>query len=847
SDSGTVGDVCNLSPAVLGLSRRCRLKGNSSVMWTERVERERCLPKLNQTRPDQTRPHQTRLYQTRPDQTVPDQTRPDRTRLYQSRPEQTRPDRTRLFLTSPLLSSCEGKKTFVKTRGAFVYFRVAGPQRGARGRSTRAVRVGIVRHTGTRSSRMGEFTVHRVRFFHYMPSAVRALAFQPQRQKIAVARTDGSLEILNRADHLFQEKVIPGREQRGTEALAWAGQRLFSAGLNGELVEYDMQELREKYRLDASGGPVWTLTCNPQGTRLAVGCEDGTVKLFEVCDDGIQFERNLAKQKGRILSLSWHPSGSRLVAGMAGVIWVFDAGTGQSVHRLLVERGTGAPRSKECVVWSVVCLSDGTIVSGDSSGNVKVWDGDTGTLIRNHQVTKWDVLALSVSQDETSLVAGTSEGTVVQFQHLSVVLGREDKEWVQTRTFKNHTHDVRAVLELDTAVVSGGMDTQLVVRPLLDKIDVKTSASALRKIHFPHRRLVSCSRTARLLLFQHRIHLELWRLGESEGTGVPGSSLPIKRKPEKLLHLKTKVSKLPKVVSSANQICFSSDSSYLFTASTCSSVHVLALSQSGCTFVCTLKPKSCSGQAILLLTASDDGKWLAAANADHEVQVYNLQKRKAYCTVPVYSSGVTAMSINPATNNLFMVHADQQIFEFSLEQKQYTDWSRLVHRKGLHPQWLERDTPVTNVTFSPRNPAHVILHDMYMFCIIDQTLCSVVVRVVYNCLSSHERSSQPLPERNSQLVNQLTLRSLPEKERRAHSHAFKICKTFKHKSWILCPALLGPDGVLVPAVVVKLFSLLQELLFVELLEDQSLVVIERPLLDITAQLPPPVRQKKFAT
>uniref|UniRef100_A0A4W4G0Y3 Anaphase-promoting complex subunit 4 WD40 domain-containing protein n=1 Tax=Electrophorus electricus TaxID=8005 RepID=A0A4W4G0Y3_ELEEL len=648
---------------------------------------------------------------------------------------------------------------------------------------------------------MGEFTVHRVRFFHYMPSAVRALAFQPQRQKIAVARTDGSLEILNRADHLFQEKVIPGREQRGTEALAWAGQRLFSAGLNGELVEYDMQELREKYRLDASGGPVWTLTCNPQGTRLAVGCEDGTVKLFEVCDDGIQFERNLAKQKGRILSLSWHPSGSRLVAGMAGVIWVFDAGTGQSVHRLLVERGTGAPRSKECVVWSVVCLSDGTIVSGDSSGNVKVWDGDTGTLIRNHQVTKWDVLALSVSQDETSLVAGTSEGTVVQFQHLSVVLGREDKEWVQTRTFKNHTHDVRAVLELDTAVVSGGMDTQLVVRPLLDKIDVKTSASALRKIHFPHRRLVSCSRTnlpplsrpsrgTRALQLAGEEHICCSALSPCGGWVVVSTVTNLRL-------YRLQCDETISITKVTNQICFSSDSSYLFTASTCSSVHVLALSQSGCTFVCTLKPKSCSGQAILLLTASDDGKWLAAANADHEVQVYNLQKRKAYCTVPVYSSGVTAMSINPATNNLFMVHADQQIFEFSLEQKQYTDWSRLVHRKGLHPQWLERDTPVTNVTFSPRNPAHVILHDMYMFCIIDQTL----VR---------------LPS-VAKLVNQLTLRSLPEKERRAHSHAFKICKTFK------------------------------ELLFVELLEDQSLVVIERPLLDITAQLPPPVRQKKFAT
>lgn len=62
-------------------------------------------------------------------------------------------------------------------------------------------------------------------------------------------------------------------------------------------------------------------------------------------------------------------------------------------------------------------------------------------------------------QDETSVVAGTSEGTVIQFQFLSVVLGQEDKEWVRTRTFKNHTHDVRAVLEINMAIVSGGLVT----------------------------------------------------------------------------------------------------------------------------------------------------------------------------------------------------------------------------------------------------------------------------------------------------------------------------------------------------------------------------------------------------
>uniref|UniRef100_W5LKC1 UTP4 small subunit processome component n=1 Tax=Astyanax mexicanus TaxID=7994 RepID=W5LKC1_ASTMX len=685
---------------------------------------------------------------------------------------------------------------------------------------------------------MGEFKVHRVRFFDYMPSAIRALAFQPQREKIAVARTSGSVEIFNCADRFFQEKIIPGREQAATEALAWVGDRLFSAGLNGVISEYDLENQKVKYTIDAFGGPIWTIASNQQGTHLAVGCEDGTVKLFEVCEGKIQFEKNLAKQKGRILSLSWHPSGSRIVAGMMDMIRVFNTETGQSVHRLLVERGIGASRSVECVVWGVVYLSDGTIISGDSSGKVKIWDDLTGTLIKSHQVTKWDVLALSVSQDETSVVAGTSEGTVVQFQFLSVVLGQEDKEWVQTRIFKNHTHDVRTVLELGTAVVSGGMDTQFVVRPLLDKIEERGPECVLRKIQFPHRSLVSCAKKAGLLLFQYPGHLELWRLGESDGHGASGSVLPVKRKPEKLLHLKikgeehiccsavspcgewiaystvasfrlyrlhcdnnnvsiTKVSKLPKVLSSANQICFSSDSSKLFAASTCSSVHVVSLSQTVHKFVCTLKPKSGSVQAVHLLAASEDGKWLASANSDREVQIYNLTKMKLHSTVPVYNSGVTAMAIHPTTNNLFMVHADQQVFEYSIEEKKYTDWSRQVQRNGLHYLWLARDTPVTNVTFNPKNPTHIILHDAYMFCIIDQTL--------------------PLPDSSSQFYNQLTLRSLPEKDRTKHSHAFKMCKTFK------------------------------ELMFVELMEDQSLVAVERPLVEIAAQLPAPVRQKKFAT
>lgn len=63
-----------------------------------------------------------------------------------------------------------------------------------------------------------------------------------------------------------------------------------------------------------------------------------------------------------------------------------------------MERGVGASKSREVVVWSLVFLSDHTVVSADSAGKVQFWDGHTGTLIRSHLVSKWDVLVLSASQ-----------------------------------------------------------------------------------------------------------------------------------------------------------------------------------------------------------------------------------------------------------------------------------------------------------------------------------------------------------------------------------------------------------------------------------------------------------------
>ncbi len=65
-------------------------------------------------------------------------------------------------------------------------------------------------------------------------------------------------------------QVVPGQDGRAAEALCWVGRRLFAAGLTGEITEYDLENLRPRYTVEAYGGPVWAIRSNRQGTLLAV-------------------------------------------------------------------------------------------------------------------------------------------------------------------------------------------------------------------------------------------------------------------------------------------------------------------------------------------------------------------------------------------------------------------------------------------------------------------------------------------------------------------------------------------------------------------------------------------------
>ncbi|KAF9427540.1 U3 small nucleolar RNA-associated protein [Podila epigama] len=409
--------------------------------------------------------------------------------------------------------------------------------------------------------------VHRCRFVDHKPSAINALAFTPNTTKplVACGRANGDIEIWNPKNEWNLEKIIPGGKNASVETLAWAHQtvltededfwdserekqqalkkhlkappRLFSAGLNAIVTEWDLISLKPKASVDSHGGAVWCMATNHANTVLALGCEDGCVRLFDIADGAFTFIRSFDKQKTRILSMAWAHDDSHMFTGSANSnIHKWNVELGRVVDHMTVERIPG----EDTLVWAVKVLPNGNIVSGDSMGHVKFWDGESNTLIQSFISHSADVLCLAVTSDGRTVFSSGVDRKCVQFKFMDQPVLKKNKmtgtihksgemvtKWVLTGMRRFHSHDVRAMALNDSrnvnTLVSGGVDVSMVSCPIAEFPDTNQR----RLPHVPQRPIVSISRSKRLLLSRQDHGVKVWRLGKSAAPVQPYAELEI--------------------------------------------------------------------------------------------------------------------------------------------------------------------------------------------------------------------------------------------------------------------------------------------------------------------------------
>ncbi|CAG9462327.1 unnamed protein product [Pedinophyceae sp. YPF-701] len=337
--------------------------------------------------------------------------------------------------------------------------------------------------------------LHRAHLAALAPSPVTA--FAADERCVAVGRENGNIEIWE-PDTWDCIQTIPGTAATAATSLVWlpsphkaARHRLLSAGLSGDIVEWNLRSLVPAAATDSAGGAIWAMAHRPaaageDAAMVAAACDDGCARVFlaEADEAGVQYHRRMPKTEGRVLSVAWHPAGSILVSGDSeGLVHCWEWETGRELVRLNV---CDPGRVVQTCVWACVVLRDGTIVVGDATGCVTFVDGSDGTTIRAFRQHAADVLALASDAAGDRVFATGVDLQVSMFQRTGEAAGAVPGQggtgtstWVYTSSKRAHTHDVRCLGVVRTSagetLLSGGNDGRVVVYEVGGFLDTHAS------------------------------------------------------------------------------------------------------------------------------------------------------------------------------------------------------------------------------------------------------------------------------------------------------------------------------------------------------------------------------------
>jgi WD40 repeat protein len=211
--------------------------------------------------------------------------------------------------------------------------------------------------------------------------------------------------------------------------------------------------------LEGHVGSVRSVAVTPDGRQIVSGALDNTVKVWEL-DTG-RLVRSLEGHTDWVRSVAITPDGRQVVSGANDqTIRVWDLDTGRLVRSL---------KGHTAAVTSVAITPDGRqVVSGALDNTVKVWKLDTGRLVRSLEGHTGPVWSVAVTPDCKASPEGRGEGgqQVISGSHDQTIKVWELDTGRLVRSLEGHTGPVWSVAVTPDSVASpegsGGGSCQVV-------------------------------------------------------------------------------------------------------------------------------------------------------------------------------------------------------------------------------------------------------------------------------------------------------------------------------------------------------------------------------------------------
>jgi len=193
------------------------------------------------------------------------------------------------------------------------------------------------------------------------------------------------------------------------------GPRLFSADARA-IVVWDWPAGQMLRRFDGPGDPVQSIAVSADGSRLALGLEDGKLVMCDASSGVLSPGFRERPHVGGIACLLFSPDGNQVATGSSdGVVCVWDVAS----RRL---NWSAAPRLGD--VWCLDFSPDGRrLAVGGRDRSVRLFDAQTGRELLALRGPTGTIMCLAFSPDGGSIAAASWAGEVFMWNSLT---GRHD-------------------------------------------------------------------------------------------------------------------------------------------------------------------------------------------------------------------------------------------------------------------------------------------------------------------------------------------------------------------------------------------------------------------------------------
>mmetsp|Transcript_34369 Transcript_34369/g.78318 ORF Transcript_34369/g.78318 Transcript_34369/m.78318 type:complete len:767 (-) Transcript_34369:44-2344(-) len=301
--------------------------------------------------------------------------------------------------------------------------------------------------------------VWRSRIFPFEEHPVEYICFAPTslEPRVLVNRSRGSLELWDSTTwqvryavagqdlryYVRQVAWFPKEESEEEAArLGVAAFYIYTVGFSGHITQWDAANLVPLSHVNGGGGRIWTLTTFQESRTLAIGCNDGTLRLFQIPESGSEPEytgRRIQVSADKIISSCRVETDEMYVGHVDGLITRWSLKTRTCEAKITLENR----KDIKALCWALQLLPEHNILaSGDSFGTVSMWDCVTHVLVQRFACHQADVLCLAANADQSCLIAGSADSRVSIY---SVQGQSADLRWDFVRSGYEHDNDVRTV------------------------------------------------------------------------------------------------------------------------------------------------------------------------------------------------------------------------------------------------------------------------------------------------------------------------------------------------------------------------------------------------------------------